>query len=139
MPSAASRPPSRPVDVVTTGPADVVLVAAGGAAGAVLRQGLGALLPDDPVSVGVVVANLLGALLLGVLAGSLPGRRTGLFLGTGVLGAFTTFSAMTVQAVGLGPVDGTVLVLLQVAAGVALARLGLTLGRGLALGGGLGR
>jgi len=55
--------------------------------------------------VGTLAVNLLGGLLMGVLVGVLA--RTGggetwrLFLGVGVLGGFTTFSAFSLDAVVL--------------------------------------
>ena len=55
---------------------------------------------------GTFMANLLGGLLMGVLAGVLT--RDGpidqplfLFLGTGVLGGFTTFSAFSLETFGM--------------------------------------
>lgn len=55
---------------------------------------------------GTFIANLLGGLLMGVLAGVLT--RDGpmdqplfLFLGTGALGGFTTFSAFSLETFGM--------------------------------------
>ena len=86
---------------------------------------------------GTLAVNLIGGLMMGVLAGTLA--RTGaseawrLFLGVGVLGGFTTFSAFSLDvvtlyergavAVGLGyalvSVIGSVLALF---AGLSLVR-----------------
>jgi len=51
---------------------------------------------------GTWIANLLGGLLMGVLAGTLArltedGNPLRLFLGVGVLGGFTTFSAFSLE------------------------------------------
>jgi len=51
---------------------------------------------------GTWIANLLGGLLMGVLAGTLArevdgGEPLRLFLGVGVLGGFTTFSAFSLE------------------------------------------
>jgi CrcB protein len=85
------------------------LVCAGGALGVAARYALTAPL-DVPRGSGVVWAtlaiNLLGSLLLGVLVGALGDRhpRWRAFLGTGVLGGFTTYSAFAVQLGGFGGV-----------------------------------
>ena len=84
----------------------VLLVALGGATGAVARYGLGIQSlrlfgPGWPY--GTFIANLIGGLLMGVLAGFLAFRggadqeKLGLLLGVGVLGGFTTFSAFSLE------------------------------------------
>jgi fluoride exporter len=84
----------------------LLLVAAGGAAGAVLRyllgvQALRTLGAGWPY--GTLAANVLGGLLMGVLIGWLALRggadqeRWRLLLGVGVLGGFTTFSAFSLE------------------------------------------
>ena len=84
----------------------LLLVAAGGAMGAVLRyllgvQALRTLGGGWPY--GTLAANVLGGLLMGVLAGWLALRggadqeRWRLLLGVGVLGGFTTFSAYSLE------------------------------------------
>jgi CrcB protein len=52
---------------------------------------------------GTWIVNLVGGLLMGVLAGTLArtpggGEPLHLFLGVGVLGGFTTFSAFSLEA-----------------------------------------
>ena len=82
------------------------LVAAGGAVGSTLRyllgvQALRSLGGGWPY--GTLAANVLGGLLMGVLAGWLALRggadqeRWRLLLGVGVLGGFTTFSAYSLE------------------------------------------
>ena len=107
---------------------ELALVAVGAVPGAVLRWQLGVHLADRDV-----LANVLGALVLGLLAG-LPVRpRRQLLVGIGFCGSLTTFSSWMVNAVQL------------IAAGEwasAFGLLGLTLGLGLgaaALGVGAGR
>jgi len=83
-----------------------LIVAAGGALGAVARYGLGRLLPTTagwpwPT----LTANVLGGLLMGALTGWLAfrsgaqGETIRLFAAVGVLGGFTTFSAFSLETV----------------------------------------
>jgi CrcB protein len=81
----------------------LALVAAGGTVGTALRQGLLLLAPDlERFPVTTFAINLAGAFALGVLlellvrSGPDAGRRRGirLLVGTGVLGGFTTYSAL---------------------------------------------
>ena len=120
----------------------ILAIAAGGAIGAVLRylaisaclRGLGAGFPF-----GTLLVNILGSFLMGVLAvlifERLPtgSRLTAPFLMTGVLGGFTTFSAYSLDAIGLlergrylagaGYMAGSVLFsILALVAGLAIAR-----------------
>ena len=84
------------------------LVALGGAIGASCRHlsnllALRAFGPSFPA--GTLAVNVAGSLLMGLLAGYLALRYTGggeglrLFLATGILGGFTTFSAFSLDAV----------------------------------------
>jgi CrcB protein len=82
-----------------------LLVALGGGLGAVARHGLGqaslrAFGPGFPV--GTLAANVLGGLVMGMLVGWLATKDSGqtlrLFLGVGLLGGFTTFSAFSLDA-----------------------------------------
>lgn len=81
-------------------------VALGGALGASLRHGVGLLsLRHMPQGWpwGTFTVNILGGLAMGLLAGWLAQRAEGtgqtlrLFLATGVLGGFTTFSAFSLE------------------------------------------
>jgi len=81
-------------------------VALGGALGASLRHLLGlaslrAFGPGFPY--GTMIANVLGGFLMGILVGWLAmkvsgGQNLRLFLGVGLLGGFTTFSAFSLEA-----------------------------------------
>ncbi|MCR5875395.1 fluoride efflux transporter CrcB [Phenylobacterium sp. J426] len=83
----------------------LLLVGAGGAAGAVARYLLGAQtlrLFGSAWPAGTLAANVLGGFLMGMLAGVLAYRGPGgetwrLLLGVGVLGGFTTFSAYSLE------------------------------------------
>lgn len=84
---------------------NVLLVALGGAFGAVCRHLTGGVAlrlmgPDWPY--GTFFINATGSFLMGVLAGWLAFKGEGgmqwrLLLGTGVLGGFTTFSAFSLE------------------------------------------
>ena len=107
---------------------ELVLVAIGAVPGAVLRWQLGVHLADKDL-----IANVVGALVLGLLAG-LPARpRRQLLVGIGFCGSLTTFSSWMVNCVAM------------IAMGQwlsAFGLLGLTLGFGVggaALGFGVGR
>ncbi len=83
----------------------LLLTAAGGAIGASARHLLGryalhALGPGAPW--GTLMANTIGGFAMGLLAGWLAfgidgGRELRLFLGVGLLGGFTTFSAFSLE------------------------------------------
>ena len=82
------------------------LVMMGGAIGAGFRYHVGVVAlkqlgPGFPFATWIV--NLLGGMLMGVLAGvvaraPIEGEPLRLFLGAGVLGGFTTFSAFTLES-----------------------------------------
>lgn len=83
-------------------------VAIGGGLGALARYHLeGVLAPRQrsPFPLSTLVVNVSGSLLLGLLVGmTLSGRLPGQALvwgGTGLLGAFTTFSTFTYETVRL--------------------------------------
>lgn len=131
-------------------PGALVLVAIGGAIGALLRCGLaGALTTSrDGFPTATFVTNVLGAFALGLLLELLArlgpdqgGRRLlRLGIGTGVLGAFTTYSTLAVEVTvlgrdghaGLGALYGlgsAAAGFLAAAAGIAAAAVGNRTGR----------
>ena len=88
----------------------ILLVGLGGFLGAVARYTLGGFLlhmtAQDRFPVGTFTINVLGCLVVGVLAGvaeryDVPGPDARLFLFTGLLGGFTTFSAFGLEAMHL--------------------------------------
>lgn len=122
----------------TFSPIVFVVVVAGGAIGVALRALLVvplAALPDRMVVPAVTLGvNIAGSLLLGIVVGWLDDRRPRLraFLGTGVLGGFTTYSAFAVQVAqltGEAPVVGLLLAAVSIFAGVLAAAVGLRIGR----------
>ncbi len=86
----------------------LVLIAIGGAAGALMRYGVGraAQVGGMTFPTGTLVVNLSGAFVLGFLASFLLERTTmppelRVALTVGVLGAYTTFSTFSLETVNL--------------------------------------
>lgn len=81
----------------------LLIVAAGGALGAVARYGVGRWLPATGWPWSTLTANVAGGLLMGLLAGWLAfrggahGESIRLFAAVGLLGGFTTFSAFSLE------------------------------------------
>ncbi|MCC6856209.1 MAG: CrcB family protein [Microbacteriaceae bacterium] len=116
---------------------DLLAVLVGGAVGTALRLGIDTVIPhgDTEFPVSTLVLNTVGAFALGMLVGRVwqaaPGwLRAG--LGAGLLGSFTTFSALAVSLVSLTAAGFGMLALAYLAAtlalGLAAAALGLRLG-----------
>ena len=119
-------------------PLALILVICGGAVGVAARAAL-----TVPFSSGAhplvlpaltLVINLAGALLLGVVVGWLDDRhpRWRAFLGTGVMGGFTTYSAFAVHVVTTGssaPLVGLLLAAVTIFGGALAGAVGLALGR----------
>ncbi|MDT7545645.1 MAG: fluoride exporter [Actinomycetota bacterium] len=118
----------------------LLVVAAGGAVGSLGRYGLARALPHDPseLPLATLTVNVVGCLLLGVLVGGWPRARwLRPFVGTGVLGGFTTFSAFALESDRLATRAAWVFVLyvaLSLLLGLAAAALGLRLGSRRAVG-----
>jgi len=118
-----------------------LMVAMGGACGAVLRysvvaasQGLGLTFP-----LGTLAVNVAGSLLIGIVAvywTAGTGGGTQLFFQTGLLGAFTTFSAFSLDTMTLwqsGHEKAAALnVLLNVLLCLVAVAVGMTVGSNLA-------
>lgn len=112
---------------------NLLMVALGGALGAGSRYMLGGWLHAQLGSGfpwGTFAVNILGSLAIGLVLSGRGGLSTGasLFLATGVLGGFTTFSAFsydTLQLLSRGAVGVSLLNALgQLTAGIAAAYLG---------------
>ena len=78
----------------------LALVGIGGALGAILRYLVGEWMPGG-FQWGTLAVNLVGSLILGILVGMSLSAEMGLLLGTGIMGAFTTMSAYSVDLVEL--------------------------------------
>lgn len=79
----------------------VVLVAAGGMAGALLRYMIQKLINNKKIPLSTIIANLLGSFLLGVIVGNGIHGNLYLLTATGFMGAFTTFSTLNVDLIRL--------------------------------------
>lgn len=101
--------------------------------GALARYGMGLVLPHEPGTWAwsTLVVNAVGAALLCALLTRVADARLRLLLGTGLLGAFTTFSGFTVDAVLLAD-SRPLLALAYVLVGVVTLLAGGLLGRAVA-------
>lgn len=118
----------------------IALVAAGGAAGSVLRYTAGFVLSNifgTAWPYGTIAANLCGSFLIGFIGAGLafrcPDPRLAAFLIAGFLGGFTTFSSFvneTLQLYLSGQwLSASLYMTLQTGSGVGAAALGLTAAR----------
>ena len=118
----------------------IVLVAVGGALGAVARHGVDRVVfaELDSSLVGTAIVNVSGSFVLGLLAGFLGSRpdwphEVRMFMAVGFLGSYTTFSTLSLATIRLleeGNVSGAAVNLIgSVLLGLAAAFGGLVLGR----------
>jgi fluoride exporter len=117
-------------------PAVIAVIAVGGVIGALARWAIEEAIPTDPghfpwatLLINISGSALLGALLV-VVCRLLPrSQLIGPFLGTGVLGAYTTFSTFGVETAELVRTHHSAVaaayVVTSVVAGVAAAVLGI--------------
>lgn len=116
----------------------LLIVAAGGALGAVARYGVGVwaqrLFPAAQWPWATLTVNVVGGLLMGLLAGWLAFRggvhseSIRLFAAVGVLGGFTTFSAFSLEAALMIERRQTAMAAGYVAASVVLSIAALFIG-----------
>jgi fluoride exporter len=113
----------------------VLAVAVGGALGSVLRYGVTSVAryvsPDFPI--GTLAVNVVGSFAMGLLAALLAARFADqdtmqLFLLTGILGGFTTFSAFSLDALTLSQEGRIGAALVYVASSVILSLLAVLAG-----------
>lgn len=112
----------------------LLLVFAGGAIGTAARLALGLAIADaGGFPVATLLVNVLGSLLIGIVASRLTqAADLRVFLGTGVLGGFTTYSAVMTGTIELwtdAPLLAFAYVAVSLVLGLAAAALGLRLGR----------
>ncbi|MSS84040.1 CrcB family protein [Actinomycetaceae bacterium WB03_NA08] len=119
-------------------PTQLLLVAAGGGGGTAMRYGLSVAFPGLAT---VLWINIVGAFILGLLTGWLSVRgfsqkiamQLRLFIGTGMMGGFTTYSTFAVGISRLATEGDIVTALLYgiltVCGGISAAFLGTVCGR----------
>ena len=112
--------------------ASIAAVAAGGAVGAVLRYMISLLPFRGEFPTATLIVNLLGALVIGFIAGfNASGKYNAnavTFFKTGVCGGFTTFSTFSLEAFGLLEKGRTALGVAYILLSVAGCLLGVWLG-----------
>jgi CrcB protein len=79
---------------------EVVVVAAGGVAGALARFAIASAWPGTPWA--TLIINVSGCFAIGLLYTLVEHRKARLFLGTGILGGYTTFSTASVDTLHAG-------------------------------------
>lgn len=104
-----------------------LLVAVGGAAGALLRWGVGRWLSGSRFPWATLIVNVVGSLLLGVVVAATDGWPQTL-LGTGVAGALTTYSTFALETLLLAGEGRRSAAVLNVAASLAVAIGGFAIG-----------
>lgn len=111
----------------------LLLVVVGGSIGTAARLALAALIPDlGGFPLATLTVNLVGALLIGILTARVAAAELRLFLGTGILGGFTTYSAFAVGSLALGaesPLLAALYAAITLLCGFAAVALGLHIGR----------
>nr|WP_201468665.1 CrcB family protein [Microbacterium hydrocarbonoxydans] len=115
-------------------PRRLLLVFVGGSIGTAARLAIGLWIPDaGGFPVATLAVNVIGSLLIGVVAARLASTAAPrVFLGTGVLGGFTTYSAFTTGAISLSthaPILAFAYAASSLVLGLAAAALGLRAGR----------
>lgn len=112
----------------------LLLVFAGGSIGTAMRLAIGLWMPDEGgIPLATLLVNVAGSLLIGVLAARLPSAaEMRVFLGIGVLGGFTTYSAFMTGTIALwaaAPLLAFAYAAGSLVLGLAAAAAGLAIGR----------
>jgi fluoride exporter len=115
----------------------VLVVALAGAAGAVTRYGIGRAVGARSFPWATLLINVTGSFLLGAVLGAAVAREWSptlvVALGTGFLGAYTTFSTFSFETFDLARQDrlglAATYVALSIACGVTAAAGGWAVGR----------
>ncbi|PKR86630.1 fluoride efflux transporter CrcB [Heyndrickxia camelliae] len=115
---------------------NIALVAIGGFFGAISRFSLSNLIKSKAASsfpFATLIVNLLGSFLLGVIIGANLDRTWALLVGTGFMGAFTTFSTFKLENIILVSKKNWKMLILYLGVsytfGILLAFLGIKIGQ----------
>ncbi|SJM64287.1 CrcB family protein [Gulosibacter sp. 10] len=136
-PGGPAAPAQTPVPRLLS---NAALVFLGGAIGCLARAALVAMFPASAESWTVFGINILGSFLFALLTAATLSRRDRIraLVGTGMLGGFTTYSALAIEVgvrSAMGDPFGIVLGLASIVCGPLLALLGWRIGDALARGG----
>jgi CrcB protein len=114
---------------------EMAWLAAGGFLGAIARYAIQSLISarwPTKLPIGTLFVNVLGSFLLGWIASSGIHEQIAFFLGTGFMGAFTTFSTIHLESMNLFKQgEGKISVLylgLTLLLGIGAAWLGISMG-----------
>lgn len=114
----------------------VFAIASGGAVGAVMRYGINhwiTQITSSDFPLGIMICNIVGSFVMGAMVASFTHiwdapQSVKLFAMTGVLGAFTTFSAFSLDTIKLIENGHITQAAIYVIGSVSLAILGLAAG-----------
>lgn len=118
---------------------NVLLVGCGGflgAAGRYLCSGFFSKLSDSPFPIGTFLVNVIGSFLIGLLSEGIAvfcpdQKRLLLFLTTGIMGGFTTFSTFSLETLNLFQNGHAVWGILNIILSITCCLAGVFLGKGL--------
>ncbi|AIM17207.1 MULTISPECIES: fluoride efflux transporter CrcB [Neobacillus] len=113
----------------------ILLVGLGGFFGAMARyfisKKLNGIAPNR-IPMGTLIVNLIGSFLLGIITGAHANAMIVLLLGTGFMGAFTTFSTFKLELIKLylnkDNKNFLLYIIITYSAGMILAYLGYVIG-----------
>jgi len=108
-------------------------VLVGGFVGSIARYAFQSGADSELFPWGTLIANVLGSLLLGLLASRIERSRkpdvVGALLGVGVIGGFTTFSAFIGQMAGMSVPSAIAYALISVILGLVAGVVGIKVGK----------
>ena len=114
---------------------NLILVGVGGAIGAILRWAISLAIPTQSFPWATLIINIIGSFCIGIIFGLVLQQQLSdqgsLFLATGLCGGFTTFSAFSLETVGLLQSGKTAMamgyVIASVLIGIGMSWLGIKL------------